>query len=133
MKRIEIELPIYADITKDKRKLVSMNWYRNAHYHEESKIKKIYHGIVSNLLQDREKLHGDIQVNYKLYYKNKQCDLMNVVSIIDKYLLDALQEIGIIENDNVLNYKHCNIEVIGQDRDQPRVICEVIGAGTNEI
>ena len=127
MKKIEIELPIYANATKDKKKLISMNWYRNAHYHEESKIKKHFHGIVANLIPVRERIQGDIQVNYQLYYKNKQCDLMNVVSIIDKYLMDALQEIEIIENDNVLNYKKCNIKVMGQDKENPRVICEILG------
>ena len=124
---IKLELPIYTNTTKKKTVLISMNWYRNAHFQTESKVKKYYHQLVFALLKKGDKLKGKIKVHYKLYYKNSRSDLMNVVSVVDKYLLDALQEAKIIENDNVLNYKKCNIKVMGQDKENPRVICEILG------
>nr|DAL39623.1 MAG TPA_asm: Endodeoxyribonuclease RusA [Caudoviricetes sp.] len=126
--KITVELPIYVQTTKNKTKLIGMNWYRNTHFHEESKTKRYYHELVSALLKlPRKHLTGVIKTSYKLYYKNSQSDLMNIVSVIDKYLLDALQEIKIIDNDNVLNYRKCEIEVVGQDKKNPRLICEITG------
>lgn len=113
---IKLELPIYASVSKKKTVLLSMNWFRNAHFQTESKVKKYYHQLVFALLKKGDKLKGKIKVHYKLYYKNSKSDLMNVVSVVDKYLLDALQEAKIIENDNVLTYQECHIEVAGQNQ-----------------
>lgn len=127
---IKLELPIYTNTTKKKTVLISMNWYRNAHFQTESKVKKYYHQLVFALLKKGNKLKGKIKVHYKLYYKNSRSDLMNVVSVVDKYLLDALQEAKIIENDNVLTYQECHIEVAGQDKINPRLV--VILEGEND-
>lgn len=126
---IKLELPIYQDIAtgrgekrKTKSVLIGLNWYRNAHYQTENKMKHKYHELVKTRLDGvKHSLKGFIKVRYKLYYKNSQSDLMNVISIIDKYFLDALQEIGIIENDNVKHYTKCEIEVAGEDKENPRV------------
>jgi len=110
-----------------KVELIGMNWYRNAHFHEESPVKKYYTQlIISMLKRPRIKLSGKIKVKYSLYYKNAKSDLMNVVSVLDKYLMDALQEAGIIENDNVEYYTNNEIEVIGKDEKNPRLICEIM-------
>ena len=127
---IKLELPIYASVSKKKTVLLSMNWFRNAHFQTESKVKKFYHQLVFALLKKGDKLSGKIRVHYKLYYKNSKSDLMNVVNVVDKYLLDALQEAKIIENDNVLTYQECHIEVAGQDKINPRLV--VILEGEND-
>lgn len=126
---IKLELPIYQTITSgkgDKKKtkeiLMSMNNYRNWHYQTENKMKHKYHDLVKTRLKHvKSNLKGFIRVSYNLYYKNSRMDLMNVISIIDKYLMDALQEMKIIENDNVKNYVECFTKVVGQDRTNPRV------------
>lgn len=118
---ITLELPIYINTTKKKIQLIGMNWYRNAHFQTESKVKKYYHQLVFALLKKGDKLKGKIKVHYKLYYKNSRSDLMNVVSVIDKYVLDALQEAKVLDNDNVLKYRECISEVIGQDKNNPRL------------
>lgn len=123
---IKVELPIYHYI-KGKEQLIGMNWYRNAHFHAESPVKRYYHQlIISMLKRPRIKLNGKIKVKYSLYYKNSASDLMNIVSVLDKYLMDALQEAGIIENDNVELYTKNEIEVIGKDEKNPRLICEIM-------
>lgn len=126
---IKIELPIYMKIgvRKPKVELIGMNWYRNAHYQTETMVKKYYHQlIISMLKRPRIKLKGKIKVKYSLYYKNVASDLMNIVSVLDKYLMDALQEAGVIENDNVKHYTNNEIEVIGKDEENPRLICEIM-------
>lgn len=126
---IKLSLPIYQEVTtgrgekkKTKNILMSMNNYRNWHYQTENKMKHRYSDLVKTRLERvKTRLRGLIGVRYKLYYKNSQSDLMNVISVIDKYLMDALQELKIIENDNVRNYVRCQIEVAGEDRNNPRL------------
>lgn len=126
---IKLELPIYQNIStgrgknkKNKTILMSMNGYRNWHYQTECKMKHIYTDLVKTRLKHvKSNLKGFIRVSYNLYYKDKRMDLMNVISIIDKYLMDALQEMKIIENDNVRNYIECVSRVAGEDRANPRV------------
>ena len=58
-----------------------------------------------------------------MYYKNPNCDGANIISLIEKFTLDALQENGVIVNDTVKNHKGTMWEVIGQDKENPR--CEI--------
>lgn len=124
--KIKLELPIYQTTEtgrgKSKNVLMSLNWYRNAHYQTECKMKRIYTDLVKTRLKHvKQCLRENIRVTYTLYYKNSRSDMMNVIAIIDKYLMDALQEMKIIENDNVKNYIECVSRVAGEDRSNPRV------------
>ena len=60
-------------------------------------------------------------VSYMLYPSNSNCDLMNVVSVIDKFLNDALQDCGVVVNDNIKFYKHMIATVEEVDRYNPRI------------
>ena len=60
-------------------------------------------------------------VSYMLYPSNSNCDLMNVVSVIDKFLNDALQDSGVIVNDNIKFYKHMIATVKEADKENPRI------------
>ncbi len=52
-------------------------------------------------------------------------DAPNIVAVIDKFLLDALQESNVIENDNVQHYIRSSWEVVAQDRVNPRIEVEI--------
>ena len=121
---MEIILPIYANTSKKKKVLVSLNWYRNAHYGIKDKIKKEYHEIVYSQLRGlKQPFQKRIGVKYRLFYKRGDCDLMNVVSVLDKFLLDALIQAGMIKDDNVNKYISCHAEVGGKDSENPRLVC----------
>lgn len=134
---IKLSLPLYYEQTfktkKSKNILVALNWYRNCDFHINNKIKKEYHNIIKRELIGGlgiyvpNKIEGKYRVKYKLHYKNSQSDLMNCVSVIDKYLQDALQELGVVQNDNVKYYVGCSVEVAGQDKLNPRLECEIMG------
>lgn len=103
-----------------------MNWYRNAHYFIKNEVKKYYHELVISLLSDfTDDRLGKYRVKYKLYYKNKSSDMMNIVPMVDKFLNDAIQEMGLVKNDNVQYFGDCNIKVVEQDRENPRVEIEL--------
>ena len=60
-------------------------------------------------------------VSYMLYPSNSSCDLMNVVSVIDKFLNDALQDSGVIVNDNIKFSKHMIAMVKEVDKENTRI------------
>ena len=95
---IIIELPIYYTFTKktkkDNKVLVGMNWYRNAHFRSSNQVKQHYHKLIYSKVTQSQKLKDKYMVSYMLYPSNSSCDLMNVVSVIDKFLNDALQDCG---------------------------------------
>lgn len=124
MKRgINLSLPIYFGDTK--KTLLSLNWLQDAHYARRNKIKQSYHESVGKILPKDFSLKSPIGTHYKVYYKNKLCDANNIVAVTEKFLLDALQEHKAIEQDNVQHYIRSSWEVVGQDRENPRIEVEV--------
>ena len=123
---ISITLPIYYTkhykTKPDKTFYVGLNWFRNAYHHEINEVKKYYHSLVSTELPS---IDGPYKLEIKLYYKNPVSDGHNV-TIIEKFVLDALQEHNIVKQDNVKYHLGTIWEVAGQDINNPRVEIEVI-------
>lgn len=125
MSELSLTLPIYYTQTfktkKDKTFLVGLNWERNAHYFIKNEVKKHYHSLVSTQINQPVTPFKQISIHTELYYKNPSCDGRNIVPMIEKYLLDALQECGVIYNDNVTHDLGGSWAVAGQDKENPRV------------
>lgn len=123
---MEITLPIYWVNEKKSKKstthLVGMNFYRNAHYHIQNKMKKDFSELVKNQLTP-DKTFTTFKVTYKLYYKNPSCDGSNIIALMEKFMLDAIQELGVVENDNIKYHLGSTWQVIDQDKGNPR--CEI--------
>lgn len=106
MNSVTITLPIYYTeyfkTKKDKTFLVGLNWYRNAHFMLNNKVKHHYHEIIE------EKVRGlkfnRIVTSYKVYVARNGTDGHNIRSIIEKYALDALVDCGVIEDDSTPTY-----------------------------
>lgn len=106
---------------KDKRVSLNMNIYRNLHHVINGQAKKQY-------LEDvREQLEGlviqtPVEITYKVYKPTKRIlDKMNVISVVSKYLLDAITELGCWEDDNDNFVKTETILPTELDRNDPRV------------
>lgn len=100
---------------------MSLNFFRNAFYQVQNNLKKHYHELVHNELEKLDTPISKFTTHYKLYYKNPSCDGPNVVPMIEKFFLDAVQELNIISNDNVRCCVGGSWEVAGQDKNDPRV------------
>lgn len=105
---IKIKVPIYYTqnfkTKKDKKFLVGLNWFRNAHYLVNNQVKKHYHDLVIDQIlrgYNGIKLHGKVSVHYDVFVKTHNTDGPNVRSVIEKYVLDGLVKAGVIEEDNV--------------------------------
>lgn len=118
-----IILPIYWNQTQSKTVLVSMNQYRNWHYHTSNKFKRDYHELVGKQLDNISPVVGKFYLDISVYYKNPSCDGSNISSLIEKVTLDALQEHNIITNDTVNYHLGTTWCVAGQDKVNPR--CEI--------
>jgi Holliday junction resolvase RusA-like endonuclease len=125
---ITFELPIYWTQTyktkPDKVTLVGMNAYRNWHYQVQNNVKKEFRELVCEQLGDVV-VEGQYKVDMKVYYKNVNCDVSNIVALIEKFSLDALQEHGAVVNDNVKYHLGTTWEVAGQDKTNPRCIVTI--------
>ena len=118
-KVINLILPIYFGSRK--KYMIGMNWYSTSHYRARNNVKQEFHKMVDKILSKGYKLNSPIKTHYKVYYKNILSDAPNVVAVIDKFLMDALQESGVIVNDNVQHYLYSSWEVVGQDKNNPRI------------
>lgn len=121
----KIIAPTYIDAPrktkKDKRYYINLNTYRNLHYIINNQLKDLYKKQLYDQLKDIPKLNR-IELTYKPYYgKAGRHDKSNVISVTQKYFLDALVEYWIIVDDTdeyVLNETMYPWEV---DRVNPRV------------
>lgn len=128
---IRLTLPIYYEFEyktkKNKMALVGMNNYKNWHFLVANKVKQHYHKLVGELVVDNipDKPWEQFSIEYFLFYKNKRSDGNNIISVIDKYLLDSLQEHGVIVNDTNDNYLESNWRVVEQSKENPRVRVQI--------
>ena len=97
-------LPIYIFLGNKKISL-NMNWYRNAHYMTLNKTKQSYYPLLFEKFV-AERIH----ISYHLVWNNnRRTDLMNWITIADKYFLDWLVTIGYIPDDCLKNYPSIKI------------------------
>jgi len=107
---------------------LNINFYRNAHYIFNDRAKKEFKDIIRD---DVSALPVFFKVKpvYK-YYLRQKADVGNVHSVIEKYFLDALVELGKIPDDDCYQVTGADYEFAGIDRDNPR--CEITIEELNE-
>lgn len=125
----KIELPIYWT-QEFKRKppktvLVGMNWYRNAHFYQKNAIKQHFHDLVIEQSSNLDSF-SKFKLHLELYYKSSNCDGANIVALIEKFALDAFQEINVITNDNVNFHLGSSWEIVEQDKQNPRCLVSLL-------
>lgn len=123
-------VPIKMKQSKNKYFILNQNNYRNAHHRVLSSTKRGFTDVVKGLDLQNHLIHpydSPIRVHYTYYpASNRIYDKMNVCAIIDKYLMDALQKVGVITDDN---YKLVDMPTMshgGVDRENPRMEVEII-------
>ena len=104
-----------------KRVSLNMNTYRNLHHRTSNDAKKAYTKLVSEQLIDLD-IQTPVEITYKVYKaSNRRLDKMNVISVVSKFLLDAITEYGCWEDDNDIHVKTETILPTELDRVNPRV------------
>jgi hypothetical protein len=113
-------------MSSGKTTLVGMSFYRNAIFHLQNKLKQEFTELVGNQLEGIAPVKGQFRLSIDLYYKNSVCDASNIIAVIEKIALDALQEFSIIDNDNVKYHLGSCYAVKGQDKANPRAEITVV-------
>jgi hypothetical protein len=124
MKRITIDLPI-AIYKKGNRFSLNLNQYRNWHYQVSNNIKSIFGKEVEDRLDFVFK--GPVMITYDYYAPNKRkVDLMNVISVVDKFFQDTMVTKGCIEADDTSIVKRVTATYKGIDKYDPRIEANII-------
>ena len=128
MHKINLPLAVYLPrkTMPDKKMIINLNNYRNWSYIVSNQVKKAY-------CQAVEPLIGGLILEPRLalsftYYKGscRTSDRSNVLTIQDKFFLDALVEHGCIEDDNDNFIKSTYFSGDEIDRKNPRVEVTIV-------
>ena len=118
--KIKLDLPLYVFVSKVRKKWLTLNSYRNWHYKVSNNCKKKFKEDIKHLMNFN--LKGQVRIDYEYYAPDKRKrDLMNVISVIDKFFQDAMVEGGCIEADDVSIVIEVNSKFMGIDRENPRL------------
>jgi hypothetical protein len=133
-----LNLPLHAVLPRKKQArifILNLNVYRNTHYIVLNQAKALYKGMVQCALN--EWLNADTDNHYTVPNEpyrftytvypgnNRAFDISNICSIVDKFTCDALQELGIIQNDNHKIIPEVSYKIGKVDKDNPRVELEI--------
>lgn len=113
--------PLSVPISKNKKFILNLNNYRNAHHQKLNKSKKAYKEAVLPQLLGCPPFNK-VKIHYTLYPKTRRrTDIGNVIAIHKKYFEDVLVECGKLPDDD---YTHVigSSESFGHvDKDNGRV------------
>jgi hypothetical protein len=86
----------------NKKFSLNLNVYRNAHYQVLNKAKIIFKNKLLAEYPELTRIKANRVIIEYLITRcdNRKFDTMNIVSIVDKFFLDALVEFGCISDDN---------------------------------
>lgn len=127
-----ISSPLYVAIPRKrgpyKKYPLNLNHYRNAHYRTSNEAKKIYKTLVANQVKKLPEF-STLSYSATVFARdNRLFDVPNIVSIHEKFLMDAIVEFGKLPDDN---YKHIPVSpgwcFGGVEKTRPRVDFFVYG------
>lgn len=108
-----------------KRFALNLNQYRNLNFHILNQIKKQYKKEMHSQIVGMRSLCWPVKISYR-YFLRQRCDVGNVHSVVEKFFLDALVELGRIPDDNVQFVIGGNYTFAGFDRKNPRCEIEIL-------
>ena len=117
----EFSIPTHI-VHKGKNIYLNLNAYRNWHHFNSNTYKKNYKARIYEILDSSFLFSGKVHIEYTYYSPDKRVrDLMNVISIADKFLQDALVELGYISADDTSVVVKITSVFGGIDRENSRI------------
>ena len=108
---------------------LNINAFRNLHWSQLNKAKKLYEDIMIQLLMKSDshlQRLDKIDIKYQVIAcNNRKFDTMNVVAIVDKYFQDCLVNFRIIEDDNFKIVNEVTVFPVIVDKSLPETICRI--------
>lgn len=123
---ITLSLPLSVQVSKNKKFIMNLNHYRNAHFHTLNKAKAGFADIIAPKLKALPKFKR-IKLLYTLFPGSRVLnDVANVCSIVDKFFSDCLTKHEIIEDDNYKFLTTVSYAFGSVDKTNPRVDVTII-------
>ena len=118
-KEVKITLPTHSFSGK-KKLYLNLNQYRNWHHSVSSNVKRNYYYSIQDKLDFQ--FSGEVSIHYKYYAPDKRVrDLMNVVSVVDKFFQDSMVMCGCILADDTSIVKNITAKYMGIDKGNSRI------------
>ena len=119
-REVALSLPLYITNNSNRRRWLTMNNYRNWHYQISNDAKRRFKTMIIPSLNF--KLKGKIKIEYFYFAPDKRTrDLMNVISVVDKFFQDAMVENGCIDSDDLSTVVEVHSCFMGVDSQNPRL------------
>lgn len=130
---VKFSVPLYVMLPrktkKDKKFILNLNNYRNTHQMILAQAKVLYSDVVKDIFNRTADWCGypftNCEVKF-IYYaaSNRRIDKSNPACIIEKFVCDALTDLGVWEDDDSTHIPRTVYEYGGVDKENPR--CDVI-------
>lgn len=107
-------LPLKIRVSKKKMYYINMNTYRNANHHVTAAAKKAYTHMLFSMETKEIPFPPPYIFVYRMFYnRNAQFDVANFMSILDKFVSDALTMKEVIPDDSARYVKSTLYEFAG--------------------
>ena len=108
----------------NKKIMLNLNVYRNLHYQVNNKAKKIFKNNLISKNTELLTIKADrVIISYHIItYDNRKFDTMNIISVVDKYFLDALTGSGVIPDDDYSHVEYNQVQTYKLKGEGPRKI-----------
>ncbi len=116
---ITFQVPMSIDVGVRKKKTIylNMNNIHTMHHQQYNGIKKKMKALVAEMGLDF--YFEGWRVHYGIYLPDRlKRDVANVGSIVDKFVCDAIVELGFAPDDNYNYLQHVTFEYMGYDEDK---------------
>lgn len=126
--KLDIPIKLIVGVRKKKNVFLSMNNAFKWRDVQRNNYKQAYTDLIKSQIEQLPKLKRIISITYEVHRGDRHSfDVMNTVSIIDKFFEDALVVNGIITDDN-FKVVPMVIGMIGEyDRINPRISVTIEG------
>ena len=122
---MQIKLPLEIYYSKNKKFILNLNNYRNAHYRVLATAKKLYSENLQASLKGIKPFTEPVVLEYTYFAKsNRRLDVSNPCSIIDKFTCDALVKAGVLADDSYNEIDKVIYKFGGVDKSDAR--CELV-------
>lgn len=114
---------IYGYSKEGKPKVFSLNLniYRNSNKFILNKAKQCYSELMTEPVKNLPNFNK-IKLEYVLYTgSNRKVDIMNILSITDKFFCDVLTKLGKLPDDNYQYLDYVSFKFGGVDKINPRI------------
>jgi Holliday junction resolvase RusA-like endonuclease len=120
-----LHCPIKIKVSSKKYFIINLNNYRNAHYFTLNKAKQEFSSLMGDQIILIPPLNK-IKIEYIVYPQSaRKLDINNIVSIVDKFLCDALVNFNVIKDDNYNVVVGISAKFGNIDKKYPRVEAKI--------